>query len=920
MGSKRTRSPARDHRLPRPPGSRWWRGVVGVRSVAGQVFVLQWVMVLLLIAVGAAVLAWQNHSADVQAARDRSLASAVALAESPSTLAALRSPEPTATLQPVAVRVGRSSGVDFVAVLSPSGIRYTDTDPRLIGTRAAGDFSRALAGQSYTERFQGAPQAAVRAVVPVKGADGAVAGIVTTGVEFTTVSAILGRELPLIAAGAAVALALATAGAGWLSRRLSQQTHGLGPAEVTRMYEHHDAVLHAVREGVLVTGGDRRLVLANDEARRLLALPEDAEGRPVGELGLAPDLADLLTGRRVATDEVHRAGDRLLAVSHRPAGRPGQRAGSVATLRDTTELRAVAGRAEATAQRLQLLFDAGAQIGTTLDVVRTAEELAAAAVPGFADAASVDLLDFVVAGEDPPPAVPEATRRVAACSITAEHPQFAVGAQVPLVPDTPQRRSLEEDRAVLVSDLAAAEDWRAPSPGHAERAVRAGFDSLIVVPIRARGTVLGRANFWRCEDNPFHPDDLAFAEELVARAAVCLDNAHRYTREHVLAVSLQRSLLPGDLPEQNAVRVAHRYLPAQPGVGGDWFDVIPLPGARVALVVGDVVGHGVHAAATMGRLRTAVHNFTALDLPPDELLSYVDELVTRIDQDPPRGVQPGQITGATLLYLVYDPTTGRCRSASAGHVPPALVRPDGTADFLPVPANLPLGLGTSVFETHTVDLPPGSRLVLYTDGLVESRDRDLNTGLDLLCTVLGGARGGSEQTCDEILGALVPPRPTDDIALMVATTCRLDPSRVAQWDVEPDPSAVGPVRAACAEQLVRWGLGETVFTTELLLSELITNAIRYGAPPITVRLVCDRLLTCEVADASSTAPHLRKAAATDEGGRGLFLVAHLAQRWGTRYTSRGKIIWAEQALSDGTGRPPSDLADTLLDQADELGR
>ncbi|WP_066975370.1 SpoIIE family protein phosphatase [Streptomyces sp. NRRL F-4489] len=924
MSSKRSRPPVRGHRPGRPSGA-WRRGAAaGLGSVAGQVFLLQWVMVLLLIAAGAAVLAWQNHTADVQAAGDRSLACAVGLAESPSTAAALRSPDPTAALQPLAVRVGRSAGVDFVAVLSRDGIRYTDPKPDLIGTRAAGDFSRALAGQSYTERFRGAPQDAVRAVVPVKDARGAVVGMVTTGVEFSTVSAVLGRELPLIAAGAAGALALATVGAGWVSRRLGQQTHGLGPAEVTRMYEHHDAVLHAVREGVLVVDGEQHLVLANDEARRLLALPEDAEGRHIGEIGLEPGIAELLAGRRVATDEVHMAGDRLLAVSHRPAGRPGQRAGSVATLRDTTELRALAGRAEATAERLHLLFEAGARIGTTLDVVRTVEELVQVAVPAFADAASVDLLDFVVAGDDPPPVMPESTRRVAARAVTADHPQFAVGARVPLLPATPQRRSLEEGRAVLVPDLAAAEDWRAPGPGRAERAIRAGFNSLIVVPIQAGGTLLGRANLWRRTERPFGPDDLAFAEELVARAAVCIDNAHRYTREHALAVSLQRSLLPGDLPEQNAVRVAYRYLPAQAGVGGDWFDVIPLPGARVALVVGDVVGHGLHAAATMGRLRTAVHNFTALDLPPDELLSYVDELVTRIDQDPPHGVQPGQITGATLLYLVYDPTTGRCWSASAGHVPPAVVRRDGTADFLPVPANLPLGLGTSVFETHTADLPPGSRLVLYTDGLVENRDRDLGTGLDLLRTVLrGGAGRGNEETCDEILDALVPPKPSDDIALMVATTCVLDPDRVAQWDVAPDPAAVGPVRAACVDQLTRWGLGDTVFTTELLLSELITNAVRYGAPPITVRLLYDRALTCEVADASSTAPHLRKAAATDEGGRGLFLVAHLAQRWGTRYTGRGKIIWAELALPDPTdptgrtGQPPADPAGLLPDLGDD---
>ena len=385
-----------------------------------------------------------------------------------------------------------------------------------------------------------------------------------------------------------------------------------------------------------------------------------------------------------------------------------------------------------------------------------------------------------------------------------------------------------------------------------------------------------------------------------------VDNARRYTREHTMAVTLQRSLLPRGLPEQNALDVAYRYRPAQAGlgglggVGGDWFDIIPLPGARVALVVGDVVGHGLHAAATMGRLRTAVHNFSTLDLPPDELLWHLDELVARIDQDEVADGQEGAeagVTGATCLYAIYDPSTGHCAMARAGHLQPVVLHPDGTAVFADVPGGPPLGLGGLPFETLELTLPEHSGLVLYTDGLVEDRDRDIDEGLDLLRDTLSDhPEREPDETCEAVLKALLPERPADDIALLVGRTRVLESDRVADWDVPPDPSAVGEVRAAVARKLEEWNMAEEAFTTELILSELVTNAIRYATGPIRVRLIRDRSLICEVSDHSSTSPHLRQAAITDEGGRGLFLVAQFADRWGTRYTPHGKVIWTEQPL------------------------
>ncbi|MGW7716378.1 SpoIIE family protein phosphatase, partial [Streptomyces chartreusis] len=317
-----------------------------------------------------------------------------------------------------------------------------------------------------------------------------------------------------------------------------------------------------------------------------------------------------------------------------------------------------------------------------------------------------------------------------------------------------------------------------------------------------------------------------------------------------------------------------------------------------ALAVGDVVGHGLHAAATMGRLRTAVHNFSALDLPPDELLGHLDDLVGRIDQNEAAESAAG-VVGATCLYGIYDPVTRRYVMARAGHLAPALVRPDGTVTFPDVPAGPPLGVGGMPFQTAELCLEEGTQLVLYTDGLIEDRRRDLDVGMELLRDALTGhPQRPPEETCKYVLDSLLPERPKDDVALLVARTRQLPADRIADWDVQPDPAAVAGMRDAVSDKLEAWGLSELGFTMELILSELITNAIRYGAEPIHVRLIRDRALTCEVSDGSSTSPHLRYAATTDEGGRGLFLVSQMAERWGTRYTPQGKVIWAEQALPE----------------------
>ncbi|MEU5319226.1 SpoIIE family protein phosphatase [Streptomyces sp. NPDC021056] len=552
-------------------------------------------------------------------------------------------------------------------------------------------------------------------------------------------------------------------------------------------------------------------------------------------------------------------------------------------------------------RRLEFLHDAGVRIGTTLDVTRTAEELAEVTVPRFADFVAVDLPDGVLLGEEPGPLGADTPlRRVALGAVHEESHLHTVGDLVRYPASTPQARGLEARQSMLEPVRAAAGGRPDHDPARGERILAAGIHSLVTVPLRARGETLGLVSFYRAEKTaPFEDDDLALAQELAGRAAICIDNARRYTREHNTALALQRSLLPRGRSEQSAVEVAYRYLPAQAGVGGDWFDVIPLSGARVALVVGDVVGHGLHAAATMGRLRTAVHNFCSLDLPPDDLLTHLDDLVGRLDRGEGWAAESSPdsgIVGATCLYAVYDPVSRRCTLTRAGHPLPAVVDPDGTVTFVDLPSAPPLGLGGMPFETVELELAEGSQLVLYTDGLIEDRHRDIDAGMQRLGAVLAQAGRPPEETCEAVLDALLPARPSDDVALLVARTHALDSDRVAQWDVPSDPAAVSRFRAAVTEQLTAWGLEELSFTVELVASELVTNAIRHATGPVRLRLLRDRALICEVSDGSSTSPRLRRAKNEDEGGRGLFLVAQLTERWGTRHTPEGKIIWTELAL------------------------
>jgi serine phosphatase RsbU (regulator of sigma subunit)/anti-sigma regulatory factor (Ser/Thr protein kinase) len=569
--------------------------------------------------------------------------------------------------------------------------------------------------------------------------------------------------------------------------------------------------------------------------------------------------------------------------------------------------------------RLVLLSNAARSVGSTLDIVRTARELADVAVPGFADFVSVDLLEAVLRGEEPPVGTiegPVTLRRVAQQSVLPGCPESALDlGQGELFPEVSlPARALASAGPVGAAYLEDVDVDRqlAADPHRAALVREFGVHSSIAVPLCARGAVLGTVMFLRHRTpTSFDEDDRVLAEEIAARAAVCVDNARRYTQERNTSVILQRSLLPRRLPQLPAVDVASRYLPAGSGlgVGGDWFDVIPLSSARVALVVGDVVGHGLHASATMARLRSAVRTLADIDLPPDELLTHLDDVVIRLGaesagglpepegEEPDGGAAVGEI-GATCLYAVYDPVSRRCTLARAGHPPPIVVLPDHAAELLEVPAGPPLGLGSLPFEAAEVELPEDSLLVLYTDGLIESRSQDIETGIGTLLGILSHPQLTLDATCEAVLGSLLRDQPSDDVALLIARTHALGRDRVASWDVSADPAAVAQIRHRVTDRLNDWGLAEAAYTTELIVSELVTNAIRHARAPGKLRIIVERdSLICEVSDSSISAPHLRRARTFDEGGRGLLIVAQLAQRWGTRYDYDGKTIWAEQAMN-----------------------
>ncbi|WP_337192106.1 SpoIIE family protein phosphatase [Streptomyces sp. HUCO-GS316] len=542
-------------------------------------------------------------------------------------------------------------------------------------------------------------------------------------------------------------------------------------------------------------------------------------------------------------------------------------------------------------------------VGRTLDPVVTGEELVGAVVPAFADVAIVEVVDAVLRGDEPPPApLPTGTplMRTAFRGARDRAPQaHPVGDVRRLPAPTPYTQALTDLRPRVVP-LRQDAPWLSVDPPRAAAIRSSRAHSLLVVPLALRDAALGIVSLYRTEDAaPFDEDDRELAVELAAHTALCIDNARRYTREHTIAATVQRQLLPRR-PETHA-SLETAYLSVTGAEPGAWYDTIPLSSARTALVVGRVSGRGLNAAATMGQLRTAVRSLSAFDLAPDELLARLHDTASqlaaereRLPQGDPLRREPLE---ADCVFAVHDPLTGRCAMAAAGHLAPLVVCPDRAVTVPATLAGPRLGAteGTP-FAAVDVEVPDGSVLVFTSDPLVTSY---LAGSPELLPPAGDFRERPLQELCDALVYALPEGLGAGDAAVIVARTRSFPADRIAVWPLDCEPAAVALARRRARAQLEAWGVDEeTASNTELIVSELVTNAVRYGSPPLELRLIHDRTLTCEVRDAGAAAPHLRHAATADEGGRGLFITAQLSRAWGTRFTPPGKTLWTEQALPD----------------------
>ncbi|MGW0997748.1 SpoIIE family protein phosphatase [Streptomyces sp. NPDC002523] len=682
-----------------------------------------------------------------------------------------------------------------------------------------------------------------------------------------------------------------------------------------------DALLAEAPVGLYVLDADLRRMSVGNDAPHTVRRP-DAEESPSLVSGLS--VPEVRRALRTALDTGEPVRDLRCHVHLPPGGERRQRTLSISAcpLRDddrrplglavTVDDVTAGERAE---RRLELLRRADSTIGSSLDVFRTARELAESAIPGLADAAAVDVLDAVLHGDAPAPGPlvePVTVRRAGFATATRvdQGGVYEVGAVRVMRQGRPYAYVLADLVPRVVNDLDGDESaaWLARDPDRAGLFQSVGVHSMLVVPLAARGVVLGLAAFYRVGDSePFDDADVDAAGELASRAALCLDNARLYTRERILARIAQRDLLPRHMPATSAVETAHTYLPV--AAGGAWFDVIPLSGARVALVAGDVRGRGLRAATAMGQLRTAVHAFARMDLEPAELLTRLHELTagaaadesppafaTQADGSAPHDSWTDHDPPASCLYVVYDPVSRQCEAVSAAHPPPVVTSPHAEPYLLDVDPGPPLGHGTAFYRSTTVELPVNSVLALFNHGLVRGTARD-GDRLPVLTDHLAGAwKRPLRQLCDALVTTVLPDGPAEDALLLLARTRSLDSLHVASWTLDHDPLSASEARQLTADRLTGWGLGDLIFSAELIVSELVTNALRYAEGAIGLRLIRDDVLIFEVTDSTSAAPHLRLADDSDEGGRGLYLVGRVARRWGTRYSSEGKTVWAELPL------------------------
>ncbi|MFH8980985.1 ATP-binding SpoIIE family protein phosphatase [Streptomyces varsoviensis] len=644
------------------------------------------------------------------------------------------------------------------------------------------------------------------------------------------------------------------------------------------------------------------------------ARPDDESSNVPASLAAGPAAPEPAPGDRTPPPQGHPGeADRGAAGHGAPrsaaAGRPLAEVGGPRGPRDGRPTASGTG-----GERLRFVGAATRRIARGIDLDEIVLGLCRATVPTFADAILVYLRDPLPVGDERPvdPVVLRLRR-------TDRIPEEADtdGVRLPLLPPqpdpSPSLAGGATERCEVVMGGPLAEVLRGVRPVFGDStAARAALPELlgdarrvpdghrtILAPLRGRRRVIGAAVFVRRPERPaFENDDLLVAAQLATHTALGVDKAVLYGREVYIADELQRTMLPDSLPQPTGVRLASRYLPAAETarVGGDWYDAIPLPGNRVALVVGDVMGHSMTSAAIMGQLRTTAQTLAGLDLPPQEVLHHLDEQAQRLGTD----------RMATCLYAVYDPVAHRIVIANAGHPPPLLLQRGGRAEVLRVPPGAPIGVGGVDFEAVELDAPAGATLLLYTDGLVESRIRDVWTGIEQLrerltetARLTGPNPPPLEPLCDEVLGMLGPGDRDDDIALLAARFDGIAPSDVAYWFLDPRAQTAGQARRLARRALARWGLEELTDSVELLVSEVVTNAVRYAERPITLRLLRTDVLRCEVGDDVPQLPRLRQARPSDEGGRGLYLVNRMARRWGATRLSAGKVVWFELPIPAG---------------------
>jgi serine phosphatase RsbU (regulator of sigma subunit) len=669
----------------------------------------------------------------------------------------------------------------------------------------------------------------------------------------------------------------------------------------------------SVRMLILGIDYDGRIVQHDRTAPQILARePEDLLGAQLSDLtASAQPIAGLLDAIRS-----DREGSAVLTI----VTKDGQQAEAVVTVHPMraggTSLAALAllripvpnaeRFVDPAVMRKQMLDDTFTRIGDTLDIDHLARELMDALVPSFCNTGELLLLESLIGSDELPANDPGGDTQLRRITLTHDRRDMAWEAAFPTgeilryPAESPYYRCMETRQPVLeatITDAQAskiAKTWR-----RRPVAKLLSGASMMLLPLFGHGgTMLG---FFACIRQEgfrrFDRYDVELGKDFASKAQVFIDNARRFNREHATALTLQRSMLPTGLSAPSSVEVKHRYLPGSKliEVGGDWYESIALPGARVALVVGDVAGHGVRAAVTMGRLRTAIHTLAMLELPPTESLIQLDELMHTLGEREPHF--------ATCAYAVYDAVSGECEVAVAGHLPPLLVHPDGTNVLLEVPPCPPLGVGDGEVESRQFSVEDGSLFVLYTDGLVENKGQDISDGLARLQGIFGPGSPEKplEDLCKATLDGVYSDHQRDDIAVLIARLNRLPADRYATWTFPSKLTSVRLARAAIREPMERWKLDDLVPTTELLVSELVTNAMRYSRGDVTLRLVNERALVVEVLDNSGALPRLRQANGDDENGRGLQVVRQLAKRWGARRTGTGKVVWCEQPLP-GTPR------------------